>query len=69
MKRESPKNSLKASRKGSREAEIAMYGHPIPHHKVHQSKKTYSRAKMKAGLKNDRPCYVIMVYREFVISS
>lgn len=57
MKPKPPKNSLKAARKGSREAEIAIYGHPIPHHKVHKSKKAYSRAKTKAGLKNDRPFY------------
>jgi hypothetical protein len=46
---------VKAARRGSRQAEIDLYGHPLPHHKVHTSKKTYSRAKAKAGLKKDRP--------------
>ena len=30
---------IKANRKASREAEIEMYGHPICHKRVHQSKK------------------------------
>ena len=30
---------IKANRKASREAEIEMYGHPICHQRVHQSKK------------------------------
>lgn len=50
MTPKSPKNALKAARKGSRDAEIEIYKHPIPHNKVHQSKKQYNRAKMKAGL-------------------
>ena len=32
---------IKANRKASREAEIEMYGHPICHQRVHQSKKVY----------------------------
>ena len=38
---------IKANRKASREAEIEMYGHPICHKRVHQSKKVYNR-KIKA---------------------
>jgi hypothetical protein len=53
MKSKSPKDPLKAARKGSREAEIGMYDHPIAHHRVHQSKKTYNRAKVKAGRSKD----------------
>ena len=33
---------VKANRKASREAEIEMYGHPICHKRVHQSKKVYN---------------------------
>ena len=36
---------IKANRKASREAEIEMYGHPICHKRVHQSKKVYNRKK------------------------
>ena len=39
---------IKANRKASREAEIEMYGHPICHTRVHQSKKVYNRKKIKA---------------------
>jgi len=39
---------IKANRKASREAEIEMYGHPICHKRVHQSKKVYNRNKIKA---------------------
>ena len=38
---------VKANRKASREAEIEMYGHPICHQRVHQSKKVYNRRKIK----------------------
>lgn len=34
---------IKASRKGSREAEIEMYGHPINHTRVWKSKMDYTR--------------------------
>ena len=40
---------VKANRKASREAEIEMYGHPICHQRVHQSKKVYNRRKIKAA--------------------
>ena len=39
---------IKANRKASREAEIEMYGHPICHKRVHQSKKVYNRTTIKA---------------------
>ena len=42
---------IKANRKASREAEIEMYGHPICHKRVHQSKKVYNRKKIKAANK------------------
>lgn len=38
---------IKAARKGSREAEIEQYGRPLPKHRVHASKKTYNRRKLK----------------------
>ena len=38
---------IKANRKASREAEIEMYGHPICHKRVHQSKKVYNRKKIR----------------------
>jgi len=34
---------IKASRRGSREAEIELYKGFIPTHKVHKNKKAYSR--------------------------
>lgn len=36
---------IKASRKGSREAEIELYGHPINFSKIFKNKKKYSRKK------------------------
>lgn len=60
-KRKTPKKKagemdyLKASRKGSREAEIELYGRPLPRFRVHVSRKTYNRKKAKAGLKEDLP--------------
>ena len=50
---------MAAARKGSREAEIEMYRHPLPTHKVHQSKKQYNRAKIKAGQDKDRSFLLI----------
>ena len=41
--------TLKRIVKASREAEIEMYGHPICHKRVHQSKKVYNRRKIKAA--------------------
>lgn len=34
---------IKASRRGSREAEIELYGHPLNFHKVFKNKKKYTR--------------------------
>jgi len=51
-KRKQEQDYLKASRKGSREAEIGLYGRPLTHMRVHRSKKTYNRKTMKAGLKD-----------------
>ena len=34
---------IKAARRGSREAEIELYGHPINFHKVFKNKKKYTR--------------------------
>jgi hypothetical protein len=50
MKPKPPKDPLKAARKGSREAEIEMHGHPLPKHKMHKSKKQYDRKDTKARL-------------------
>ncbi|NDV83671.1 hypothetical protein [Bacteroides sp. 51] len=43
---------IKAARKGSREAEIELYGHPLNHHKIVKSKKVYDRKKNKADDKD-----------------
>ena len=50
-KRDAQRDYVKAARKGSRQAEIGMYGRPLAHHKVHRSKKTYNRKMEKAALK------------------
>jgi hypothetical protein len=52
-----PNDPLKAARKGSREAEIGMYDHPLPKHIVHQSKKNYNRKTVKARLKKGEFCF------------
>jgi hypothetical protein len=57
MKPKSPNDPLKAARRGSREAEIGMYDHPLPKHKVHKSKKQYNRKTVKARLKKDEPLF------------
>lgn len=64
MKKSKPQNPLKAARRGSREAEIEMYGRPIPQHKIHQSPKQYNRAKAKVDLKKDRPFDLISEARQ-----
>lgn len=43
---------IKAARRGSREAEIELHGHPINHRKVVKSKKVYDRKKSKADDKD-----------------
>jgi hypothetical protein len=58
MKTKPPKDPLKAARKGSREAEIGMYDHPLPKHKVHRSKKQYDRQTAKARLKKGEPLFL-----------
>ncbi len=57
MKLKPPKDPLKAARKGSREAEIGMFDHPLPKHKVHKSKKQYNRKSAKARLKKGEPLF------------
>ena len=39
---------IRINRKLSREEEIAQHGRPVPHRKVHASKKVYNRKKIKA---------------------
>ena len=39
----SSQDFIKASRRGSREAEIELYGHPLNFHKVFKNKKKYTR--------------------------
>jgi hypothetical protein len=58
MKPKSLNDPLKAARRGSREAEIGMYDHPLPKHKVHKSKKHYNRKTVKARLKKDEPLFL-----------
>ena len=53
---------IKANRKASREAEIEMYGHPICHKRVHQSKKVYNRKKIKAANK-ELPYFFVLFKR------
>ena len=38
---------IKASRRGSREAEIELYGHPVTYTKVVENKKKYRRSRDK----------------------
>lgn len=48
-KRPTAKDYVKAARKGSREAEIELHGHPVSYKRVHESKKRYSRKKVKSS--------------------
>ena len=41
---------IKASRKGSREAEIELYGHPITFRKIFKNKKKYTRKIKHKGM-------------------
>lgn len=43
---------VKANRRASRSEEIAAHGRPVGFRRVHESKKSYNREKMKAGLKS-----------------
>ena len=45
MKKITLRDYIKAARKGSREAEIELYGHPLPQHKIFKNKKKYNRKK------------------------
>ena len=53
---------VKAARRGSREAEIELYGRQLNHHKVVKSKKVYDRKKSKADDK-DLPYFFAVTYR------
>lgn len=46
-KRTSLEEYIKAARKGSRDAEIEQYGHPLPKHYIHTSQKVYNRKKTR----------------------
>ena len=50
---------IKAARRGSREAEIEMYGKPLNHHRVVKSKKQYNRKKVKADDKRHSPYFFL----------
>lgn len=56
---------IKALRKGSRDAEIELYGKPLPKHKIHKSKKIYNRR--NKDWKSDSSSYFFYfkgIYRE-----
>jgi hypothetical protein len=55
MKTKKTEDYLKAARKGSREAEIEMYGKPLNHKRIVKSKKMYDRKKMRADDKRHSP--------------
>lgn len=46
---------IKASRRGSREAEIENHGRPVSYNRVHVSKKAYNRKRTKADDKRHLP--------------
>lgn len=46
---------VKANRKASREAEIAQYGRPLNFSRIHESKRTYNRKRIKADDKRHLP--------------
>lgn len=50
-KRITENDYLKANRRASRSEEIEAHGRPVGFRRVHESKKSYNRKKMKAGLK------------------
>ena len=50
---------IKAARKGSREAEIEMYGKPLNHNRVVKSKKQYDRKRVKANDKRHSPYFFL----------
>lgn len=46
---------IKASRRGSREAELENHDRPVSYNRVHVSKKVYNRKKMKADASGRLP--------------
>ena len=46
---------IKANRKAGREEEIRLYGKPLSFNRIHQSKRTYNRKRIKADDKQDLP--------------
>ncbi len=50
-KRITQSDYVKANRRASRQEEIAAHGRPVGFRRVHESKKSYNRKKIKAGLK------------------
>lgn len=48
-KRDELMEYVKAARRGSREAEIELYGHPLPKHTIVRSRKTYTRKQKHKG--------------------
>lgn len=61
-KRITQSDYVKANRRASRSEEIAAHGHPVGFRRVHESKKSYNRKNMKAGLKRlpDFLCAVLI---------
>lgn len=57
---------VKASRRGSREAEIELYGKPINHTKVVTSKKVYDRKKIRQTVLRVCLICVYMLTLQFV---
>lgn len=51
---------IKASRRGSREAEIENHGRPVSHNRVHVSKKVYNRKRTKADDKGRLPYFFVV---------
>ena len=49
------KDYIKTNRKACREVEIEYHGRPIQINRIQQSKKVYSRSKMKADVKRHLP--------------
>ena len=56
---------IKANRKGSREAEIELFGHPINYTKVHKNKKVYTRKDKHRGKRFDVYFYEL-IYKKFL---
>lgn len=54
---------IKANRRGSREAEIELYGHPITYTKVVESKKKYRRSRDKFRGAFECPSFFLFPYR------